>query len=145
MEREPLGKWISIIYRHSMMHANEQLKRYKITGSQLIFFIAIVDMAGITQEELSDYLKINKSTTTKAIKSLEKNGYINRIISKKDARAYNLYPTKKATELRKKIRDLAFEWDNILIEGFNEQEKKHIYKLIELMADNVVKYINKKR
>ncbi len=134
--KDPLGKCISIIYRYSIIHANNKLKPYNITGSQLTFFMTIVNMAGITQEELSNHLKINKSTTAKAIQSLEKNGYVIKKVSKKDRRAYNLYPTQKALELYKKIRDLAFQWDDVLCKGFSKEEKESIYKLIEKMAQN---------
>jgi DNA-binding MarR family transcriptional regulator len=144
LPKEPVGKWISIIYRYSIMHANEMLKPYNLTGSQLMFFIAIVDMPGITQEELSEYLKINKSTTAKVVKILEKNGHITKSASKKDRRAFNLYPTKNSIELRKNIRSLAFQWDDILFRGFNDEEKKKIYDLIERMACNADEYINKR-
>ncbi len=144
MNREPLGKWISIIYRYSMIHANKLLKPFKMTGSQLMFFITIVDMPGITQEELSEHLKINKSTTTKVVQALEKNEYISKKISEKDKRAYNLYPTKKAVELRKKIRKLAFEWDDILCYGLDDKQKEKVYSFIEQMACNADEYINKR-
>ncbi len=143
MEKEPLIKWISIIYRHSLIYANKKLKNFDITGGELSFFISIVDTEGITQEELSGYLKINKSTTAKAVKSLEKKGYVLKKIYDKDKRSYNLYPTKKAIELRKKMRNLAFSWNDILLGNMSKEDKKKICQLIKVMADNADMYIKR--
>ncbi|WP_084042286.1 MarR family winged helix-turn-helix transcriptional regulator [Hippea sp. KM1] len=145
LSKEPLGKWISILYRYSMIHANEKLKPFNMTASQLMFFIFTVDNAGITQEKLSYMLKINKSTTAKAIKVLEKNGYITRTVSEKDRRSYNLYPTPKAIEVRKQIRKLALEWDDILCRGLTKDDKEKIYEILKTMAKNAEDYIINQR
>ncbi|AEA34392.1 transcriptional regulator, MarR family [Hippea maritima DSM 10411] len=145
LDKEPLGKWISILYRYSMIHANEKLKPFNMTSSQLMFFIFMVDNPGITQEGLSCMLKINKSTTAKAIKVLEKNGYLIRKISEKDKRSYNLYPTQKAIEVRKQIRLLALEWDDVLCKDFDLKDKKKAYELLKKMSQNAEEYINQRR
>jgi DNA-binding MarR family transcriptional regulator len=143
MEKEPLIKWISIIYRYSLIYANKKLKDFDITGGELSFFIYIVDMEGITQEELSNHLKINKSTTAKAVKSLEKKGYVTKKIYDKDKRSYNLYPTKKAVELRKQMRKLAFSWNDILLCDMEKKDKQRVYELIVKMAENADNFINR--
>ena len=134
---DPLGKYISIIYRYTMMHANKLLKPFNISSGQLGFLMVIFDHNGLSQEELSEYLSIDKSTTAKAVKSLEENGYIIRRVSEKDRRAYNLYTTDKAISTRKAVRKLAFDWDNnVLSKGFSQQEKELVYDLLKRMAQN---------
>ncbi len=134
---DPLGKYISIIYRYAMMHANRLLKPFNISSGQLGFLMVIFDHNGLSQEELSEYLSIDKSTTAKAVKSLEENGYIIRRVSEKDRRAYNLYTTDKAISTKKAIRKLAFDWDNnVLLKGFGQQEKELVYDLLKRMAQN---------
>ncbi len=144
MNREPLIKLISVIYRYSLMYANRKLENFDITGGELSFFIAIVDKEGITQEELSGYLKMNKSTTSKAVKLLESKGYVVKKIYDKDRRSYNLYPTKKAIELRKQMRKLAFGWDDILLEGIDKKERESIYKAVETMVENADRYLSRR-
>ncbi len=134
-EPEPLVKWISILYRYSMMYAHKRLKEFDISGGQMPFFIVIVDSAGIKQEELSAHLKVNKGTTAKAVKALEKKGYIIRKKDATDARSYRLYPSKKAVELRKKIREIAFEWERILLEGI-EDKAEMLSRMLEKMSEN---------
>ncbi len=143
MDKEPLIKWISIIYRYSLMYANKNLKGFDITGGELSFFIVIVDKSGITQEELSNYLKVNKSTTAKAVKSLEKKGYVIKKIQDKDRRSHNLFPTQRAVELRKQMKKLAFSWDDVLLDNMDENGKKKIYEIVKVMAENADNYINR--
>ncbi len=143
MDKDPLIKWISIIYRYSLIYANERLKDFNISAGELSFFIAITDMEGITQEKLSSYLRMNKGTTAKAVKSLETKGYVIKRIPESDKRSYNLYPTAKAVELRKRIRKLAFEWNDILLKGFDKKRRKEAALIIEKMAKNADMCINR--
>ena len=134
---EPLGKYISIIHRHAMMYANRHLKPFNIGSGQLGFLLVLFDHDGLTQEDLSKCLSMDKSTTAKAVKSLEQNGYVRKKISEKDKRSYNLYITDKAISIRKTIRKMAFDGDNnILLKGFSKQEKNIIYDLLKRMAQN---------
>lgn len=144
MNKEPLGKWISIIYRYSMMHANKFLKDYGINAGQLPFFMNIVKNPGITQEELSKILKIDKSTTAKAVKILCQKGYLTKQTSKEDKRVYKLFPTEKAKNIEEAIIRKAFEWDrDILLNNLNKDEKEHAYKLLSHIANNCIKYFEK--
>ncbi len=143
-KREPLLKWISIIYRYSLMYAKDRLRGLDITAGQLPFFIAVVDMAGIRQDELSSYLKVNKGTTAKAVKALEKKGYIIRKQCKHDRRVYRLFPSGRAIELRKKIRNIALEWENVLLEGIAEPERAMLRRVMERMAANTDRFMERR-
>ncbi len=140
-KKDPLGKYISTIYRHSMMYANDCLKPFNMSAGQLSFLLVLFEHNGITQEWLSKYLSIDKSTTAKAIKLLEQNGYITKKISKQDKRAYNVYFTDKAALIREQIRKLAFKGDNdILLKGFSDKEKEAAYDMLKRMAQNAGTY-----
>lgn len=124
-----------------MMYANDCLKPFDMNAGQLIFLLVLFEHNGITQEELSKYLNIDKSTTAKAVKSLEQNGYIIRKTSKQDKRAYNVYTTNKAALIRQEIRKIAFKGDNeILLKGFSDEEKEAAYNILKKMAQNASSY-----
>ncbi len=141
---EPLIKWISILYRYSLMYARERLKGLDISGGQMPFFIVVVDMAGITQEELSRYLKVNKGTTAKAIRSLENKGYIIRKRDENDRRIYRLYPSQKAISLRKKIREIAFEWESVLLEGIDKRDILPLREMLRKMSENADSFMERR-
>lgn len=55
---------------------------------------------GISQERLSSLLGVDKALVTRIIRKLVDDGYVERRQSESDKRAYELYPTEKAQELK---------------------------------------------
>ncbi|WP_243683766.1 MarR family transcriptional regulator [Methanosarcina barkeri] len=58
---------------------------------------------GLSQETIAKTLKVSKATSTRAIKNLEKEGYVYRQRDENDLRAYRVYLTEKGKEVRKVI------------------------------------------
>ncbi len=139
---EPLGKWVSILYRYSMIYANSFLKDYGMSGGQLPFFMNIINNPGITQEELSKLLRIDKSTTTRAVKSLCSIGYVVRRSDDRDRRIYRLYPTEKARKVERVILEKARLWDRVLLRGFKETERENARRFLRRMVENALKYLD---
>ncbi|MCL4385262.1 MAG: MarR family transcriptional regulator [Cyanobacteria bacterium] len=143
LNKHSITKWISILYRYGQSHISRQLSSYNIGSGQYIFLIALYKRDGISQEELSDHLKIEKATTAKAIKRLEKEGYIKKDINSSDKRAYKIFLTQKALDVKPVIFKLLKDWSDFLMTGFTEDEKKVIFNLMERMANNAFSSFNK--
>ncbi|MDF2924775.1 MAG: Transcriptional regulator, MarR family [Paenibacillaceae bacterium] len=131
-----IGRHISLLYRYGQMFAGERLKRHGVGSGQYIFLNALYRQDGINQEALSDYLKIDKGTTAKAVKKLEAEGYVVRTVSMEDKRSYEVHLTDKAKALEPEIRSVLLQWRSILTEGFTETEKEHVQSLLERMSHN---------
>ncbi|MBZ9688576.1 MarR family transcriptional regulator [Clostridium estertheticum] len=134
--RNSVARWISLLHRHGHEYVGRQLKQYNINKGQYIFLNALYKKDGIRQEELSDYLKIDKGTTAKAIKKLEDDEYIIRIVDVKDKRAYNVYLTDKALKIKPTVRKAMMAWTDILFLGFSKEEKETALVLLERMGEN---------
>lgn len=144
IKKYSINRWISILYRYGQSHISKQLEFYNIGSGQYIFLLALYKKDGISQEEISDYLKIDKATTAKAIKRLEKEGYIKRDIDSKDKRAYRVFLTQKALDINPIIRDILKKWSAVLSEGLTEDEKSIMLDLLSRMAENASLYFEKK-
>jgi len=136
--RNSVARWISLLHRYGHMYVGRNLKQYNISKGQYIFLNALYKKDGLRQEQLSDYLKINKGTTAKAIKRLEEDEYIIRNVDKKDKRAYNVHLTDKAIKVKPMVRKAMTSWTNILFLGFSEEEKETCLALLERMGENAV-------
>jgi len=134
--RNSLGRWIALLHRYKHAYIGRELKDYNIGKGQYIFLNALYKQEGISQEQLSDYLKIDKGTTAKAIKKLEEEEYVIRKIDEKDKRAYNLYLTEKAIRIKPAVRKAMKDWRDILYSGFTEEEKELALSLVERMGKN---------
>jgi len=140
--KNSLGRWISLLHRHGHIYVGRHLKQYNIKKGQYTFLNALYKKDGIRQEQLSDYLKIDKGTTAKAIKKLEDYDYILRKVDPIDKRAYNVYLTEKALKIKPMVRKAMMDWIDILYSGFSEDEKKTSLALLERMGENATTFTN---
>ncbi|MCI4866434.1 MarR family transcriptional regulator [Clostridioides difficile] len=112
-------------------------KELKLQKGQFTFLTRVCENPGINLVELSNMLKVDKATTTKAIQKLIKAGYIDKKQDKFDKRGYNLTPTDKSLE----VYELIIEEENrsieICFDNFTDEEKKVVTKLLEKMSKNV--------
>lgn len=140
--KSSIGRWISLLYRYGQMYAGEELKEYGVGKGQYIFLNALYRKDGINQERLSDDLKIDKGTTAKALKKLEEDGFVKRLVSHEDKRSYNIHLTEKGHEVVPKIKEVLVNWRNILTEGLSEEEKEQALDLLERMGGRAAAHVD---
>ena len=70
-KREPIGKYLSIINRKGNVFITKEISKFGIGSGQVMFLMELYKKDGISQEELSEGLNIDKATTCRAIKKLE--------------------------------------------------------------------------
>lgn len=91
----------------------------------------------IKRKDLENFLNLKGSSVTSLMHGLEKNGFIERAQSSKDARRKELMLTSKARALVEQM-DLIFEaTDNQLQEGMTEEEKMTFRLLLGIAHNNI--------
>jgi len=138
--KNSIARWISLLHRYGHIYVGRKLKKYNINKGQYIFLNALYKKDGIRQEQLSDYLKIDKGTTAKAIKRLEDDEYIFRKVDAKDKRAYNVFLTEKALKMKPMVRKAMMDWTDILFIGFSEDDKESAIALLDRMGKNAITF-----
>ncbi|SHK06769.1 DNA-binding transcriptional regulator, MarR family [Clostridium cavendishii DSM 21758] len=133
---EALGKYISIVYRQGNAFLTKKFSKYNLSSGQYMFLIQLYAKDGLSQEELSYKLNIDKGTTARAIQKLEQEGYIIRIKDEKDKRTNRIYLTEKAKEIRIGFFDILINWNNILTSGLTEDEVEIAIMLMKKIAYN---------
>ncbi|MFH1014244.1 MAG: MarR family transcriptional regulator [Thermoplasmatota archaeon] len=119
---------------------HNQLERYNIGSGQFHYLMLLYHKDGINQETLSEILKIDKATSARAIRKLEETGYITRKRDQQDKRAYKIYLTKKAQNLRPTIKNILQEWTKQLLQGITKEEEQHLLDLLERIAHNATTF-----
>lgn len=142
-QQNTIPRWVSLLYRYGQMYIGDRLKDTDIGKGQYIFLNALYKEDGLSQEELSHYLKIDKGTTAKALKKLEAQGYILREIRDEDKRSYRVFLTAKALNMKDEIRKVLIDWRHILSDGLTEEERHTALELFEKMGTNAAKFIEK--
>jgi DNA-binding MarR family transcriptional regulator len=120
----------------------EEFKKYELTRGQHAFLTRIMENPGISQEELSYLLRMDKTTTAKALKKLEEKEYVTRVKSSVDKRSWNIYPNEKLIAIYPYIVDRIQNTSLIGLEGFTEDELKVVDRFIERIRINIDKEWN---
>lgn len=113
---------------------DQEYKALKLQKGQFIYLTRICEHPGINLIDLTMLLKMDKTSTTKAIQKLEKEGYIRRQRDKSDQRVIRLYPADKGTAIyddiiREENRNIA-----VCFQGFSEEEKRLATHLLSKMS-----------
>lgn len=133
-----IGRWFSVFHRLSISYVYEGLKEYNIGSGQIMFLLELYYCDGVSQEELSSYLSIDRANTTRAIKKLEQEGYVIRKPDEDDKRIKRMYLTDKAMEIKPKILDLMNQWENRLLGNLTYEESQTFINLIKKIGHTVV-------
>lgn len=140
-KRKSYIKAISAIYRYSQTHIGETIKKYNIGKGQWSFLTQLLFNAdGLTQEELSEKLHIDKANTARAIKKLQDEGYIYWKADPGDARKKRIYVSAKSLEFEEEFHQVFKDLNKILSKGFTEEEKETTRNLLFRMLDNIIEY-----
>lgn len=126
--REILGP-IAHIYRTHLAYMVKELEAYGVGSGQFEFLLILYHKDGVSQETLAKILKVSKAKSTRAIQSLEKEGYVYRQRDESDLRAYRVYLTEKGKEMRDFILEKLISFMDILFSDFTMEEKE-IFRLL---------------
>lgn len=136
------SKWISVLYRYRKKFMSRRLEQYGIVGGFFTLLMTVNLYNGLSQEQISDYLKIDKTTTAKSIKKLEDEGYIRRETDFEDKRVNRVYLTQKATDIIPEIKSALLEWDEIIDAGISEEAYLQTVETLHKMAENACRGIS---
>lgn len=114
-----------------------QFKELGLQKGQFIFLIRICENPGINLIQLSNMLKVDKTTTTKVIQKLISKDLAIKKKDSDDKRAFSLYPTEKSIDIYNKIIAEENHTIDTCFEGFEEAEKEFVFSLIKRMRINI--------
>ena len=128
---------IGMIARALDSISNIEFKEVDLTRGQYLYLVRICENPGIIQEKLAEMIKVDRTTTARAIKKLESNGMIERLEDKENKKIKKLYPTKKGAEIYPFIiRENNYSYAAALY-GLSEEEAKQLEYLLKKVCKNV--------
>ncbi|WP_204599010.1 MarR family winged helix-turn-helix transcriptional regulator [Clostridium pascui] len=134
-ERESVGKLVSILYRQSHVYINYTLKDLNISSSEYIFMVKLYNNEGISQEELSSLLLIDKAATARALKSLEAKGLLMRQKNLADKRANKVFTTDKGKSYKETIYSALRGWTKLITNDMDENTIDIVLDSLKSMSE----------
>ena len=129
-ETEGIGRYISYLHRLGASFLSKEYAQYEIGFGQYQFLLRLYLEDGVSHDELTEHVCVDKATTTRAIKKLEEKGYVKLMANEKDKRKYHIYLTEKALEQKEEILDISKKWERQLIDGLKQEELDQLFYLL---------------
>lgn len=135
---EYFGKYISLLHRQANVFFNKEFSKFEIGSGQYMFMIHLYRNDGISQEELSELINIDKGTTAKAIKKLESLGFISRSKDSSDKRINRIYLTEKALNIKDDFFQVLTNWEITLTNNLSAEEISQGLNTLNKLSQNVL-------
>ena len=112
-------------------------KKLALQRGQFVFLTRICESPGLHSLELSQLLKVDKATATKAVQKLEAEGYVRKEQNQTDKRMVHLFPTERAQEV---YPELIAEENRYLARcftGMTKDEQAQAETLLRRIRENI--------
>ncbi len=128
------------IYRCTQTYIDKRLKKFGLTTGSYPYLIILNTNEGISQNDISRKLNVDKAMSARTIKKLVELEYVRKEENIDDVRAYKLYITDKGKYLIPEVIKIIDTWINILIQDNEKKEVKTSMEFLEKALNNAVKY-----
>ena len=112
------------------------LRQYGLQRGQFPILTRICEAPGITPTQLSTTLRMDKTTTTKAVQKLTEVQLVIKQPDPRDKRGFQLFPTPKANQLYATFLELENHNLETCFAGFSPAEQALVLDLIRRMREN---------
>ena len=131
---------MNVISRCEAIYRGQHLPG-ELPGIYHSYILTICRKPGMTQDWLARYLCVNKSSVTRHLSHLEKEGYIERRPCSRDKREILVYPTQKMIDIRSEVVRITREWNALVSEDITAEEMELFHDILERLLDKSQKIV----
>lgn len=117
--------------------SNIEFKPYGLSKNQYIYLVRICENPGIIQEEIVYMVKVDRSTASRAIEKLERDGFIQKEQESDNRKNKALYPTEKGKEMYAFLRKEDDYSNAAAVKGLSVEEQETLMQLLQKVRANV--------
>lgn len=133
-ETESISRYINQLYRQGITFLGKAYKPYGIGAGQYQFLVYLYIKDGVTHDELTEKIGVDKASTTRSISKLEDAGYVTKVQDAKDKRKYYIYLTDYAKEKRQVILEISKTWEVELTKDLTEEQLEQLYETFRIIT-----------
>jgi len=134
--KKSVGRRIHILYRLTMMNVRNEMKKLGFGAGDYGFLAMLFIQDGLSQDEISKQMRVDKSYTARAIAKLEKAGMVERSSDPNEHRIRRVFLGEKAFEIETEFVDMVQQWHRILVEGVDPDDLSTLCKVLDQMKVN---------
>jgi len=144
VENAALTPWICFISRLSTRFVGSEMSRMGFGPGQFFLLSELYVEEGLSQDELSQRVGVDKSNTSRALVKLEKFDLIKRKVDPQNHKVKKVYLRAKALKVRNEFKKIQRQWNTKLLKGFTKKEKAALIASLIKIANNAEAAFNQK-
>ncbi|MEY8445673.1 MarR family transcriptional regulator [Enterococcus ratti] len=117
--------------------SNIEFKEVDLTRGQYLYLVRICEHPGIIQEKLSEMINVDRTTTARGVKQLEKKGLIKSTVDNHNKKIKKLYATEQGKKVYPFILREHHYSNQVAVKGLSVQEINQLQKLLKKVRKNV--------
>ena len=141
--RKTIGRYIALLYRMATLYLGQELPAVNISTGQYILLAELFDEDGLSQEELTQRVYVDKANTARAIKKLEEKGYVRRLPDENDGRIKRVYLQPSARVIEEKFWLIITGWSDIINKDIPKGKQEILINTLNKMADNASMFLKR--
>lgn len=128
---------IGVINRALDSIANIEFKELALTRGQYLYLVRIFENPGIIQDKLAEMIKVDRTTTARAIQKLERNGFVEKKADGENKKIKRLFPSNKGKETAVYILKENAYSNHKALDGLSEEESRQLSQLLHRVKNNI--------
>ena len=118
-------------------NSRQSLATEKLSNIQYNIVYVILNNPGISQDGVSTFLHLDKSSVAKLIVKLIDMGYVKRETNPEDHREYQLFLTEKGEKEIRELEDILVKWENDVFGDSDSEQYKEIISCLKNIEDKI--------
>ena len=144
IDNAAMTPWICFISRLSTRFVGGEMSRLGYGAGQFFLLSELYAEEGLSQDELSQRVGVDKSNTSRALAKLEEFGLIRRQSDPENHKVKKVYLEAKALKVRNELKRIQHQWNSKLLVGFTKKEKAAFIASLVKIANNAEVAFNEK-
>jgi len=140
MEMRHIGDLVYLVSKEMRREVERRLQYENLNYTQFQALMAIKRYDnGVSQEEISHILEIDKSNVSRSVRRLSESGWIDVHVDQEDARRTLLTLTEQSENKLTSLQHLLSEVESKMLRNIPSEEQKHVSRLLEDVLSNLRK------
>lgn len=134
-----VAQCFSIVRRRTQALVVEACSDLDITYSEFVLLLKLYDKQGCSQDDMANYLYLDKAVITRVIKSLEDKKLIYRLQDTEDRRLKRLYLTEEGAEMEDYIKGIITQLMSFIAQGMEPEKVELLMTGFQDIAERISK------
>ena len=117
--------------------SNIEFKDINLSNLQFLYVVRIYEHPGIIAEQLANLIKVDRTTLARAVRRLEKQGYVYRENDPDNKKIQHLYVTEKGKEIYPFIIRENSHSNEVALKGFTSEEAQQVHDYLVRIRQNI--------